>query len=165
MRSYRCVLPGYLILMYLVIISEFTWTEFPTLYFLILGFPDVSDGKESTCNAGDLGSVSELGRYSGGGNGNPLQYSCLENPHGQRSLVGYSPWGCKESDTTEWLRTHTHTFSLLRAILTILDPLFLHIHFRICLIYYTKFYKNKILVRDWIKILIAIELMDQFVKN
>ena len=32
---------------------------------------------------------------------NPLQYSCLENPHGQRSRVGYSPWGCKESDTTE----------------------------------------------------------------
>ena len=46
----------------------------------------------------------------GGGRGNPLQYSCLENPHGQRSLAGYSPWGCKESDTTEQLRTHTHTF-------------------------------------------------------
>ena len=36
----------------------------------------------------------------GEGNGNPLQYSCLENPHGQRSLAGYSPWGRKESDTT-----------------------------------------------------------------
>ena len=35
------------------------------------------------------------------GNGNPLQYSCLENPHGQRSLAGYSPWGHKELDTTE----------------------------------------------------------------
>ena len=35
----------------------------------------------------------------GGGHGNPLQYSCLENPHGQRSLAGYSPWGCKESGT------------------------------------------------------------------
>ena len=33
----------------------------------------------------------------------PLQYSCLENPHGQRSLAGYSPWGCKEPDTTELL--------------------------------------------------------------
>ena len=40
-------------------------------------------------------------RSSGGGHGNPLQYSCLENPHGQRSLVGYSSWGRKESDTTE----------------------------------------------------------------
>ena len=39
----------------------------------------------------DLGSIPMLGRSSGGGNGNPLQYSCLENPHGQRSLVGYSP--------------------------------------------------------------------------
>ena len=35
--------------------------------------------------------------------GNPLQYSCLKNPRGQRSLAGYSPWGCKESDTTERL--------------------------------------------------------------
>ena len=43
---------------------------------------------------------------SGGGHGNPLQYSCLENPHGQRSLAGYSPWGCKESDKTEQLSTH-----------------------------------------------------------
>ena len=40
--------------------------------------------------------------------GNPLQYSCLENPHGQRSLVGYSPWGYKESDTTERLSAHTY---------------------------------------------------------
>ena len=38
---------------------------------------------------------------AGGGHGNPLQYSCLENPHGQRSLVDYSPWGHKELDTTE----------------------------------------------------------------
>ena len=44
----------------------------------------------------------------GGGHGNPLQYSCLENAHGQRSLVGYSPWGPKESDTTEWLSTTQH---------------------------------------------------------
>ena len=42
-----------------------------------------------------------LGRSPGGGQGNPLQYSCLENLHGQRGLAGYSPWGCKESDMTE----------------------------------------------------------------
>ena len=59
--------------------------------------------KESTCNAGDLGLIPGLGRSSGGGHGNPLQYSSLENPHRQRSLVGYSPWGCKELDTTERL--------------------------------------------------------------
>ena len=40
-----------------------------------------------------------------GGHCNPLQYSCLENPHRQRSPGGYSPWGCKESDRTEWLST------------------------------------------------------------
>ena len=44
---------------------------------------------------------------SPGGHGNPLQYSCLENPHGQKSLAGYSLWGCKESDMTEWLSTST----------------------------------------------------------
>ena len=48
-----------------------------------------------------------LGRSPGGGSGNPLQYSFLENPHGQRSLAGYSSQGHKESDTTEWL-THMH---------------------------------------------------------
>ena len=49
----------------------------------------------------DPGAIPGLERSPGEGNGNPLQYSCLENPHGQRSLVGYSPWGLKESDTTE----------------------------------------------------------------
>ena len=43
-----------------------------------------------------------------GGHGNPLQYSCLENPHGQRSLMGYSPWGCKELDMTKQLSTTQH---------------------------------------------------------
>ena len=68
-------------------------------------FPGGSDDKESACNAGDLGSIPGLGRSPGGGHGNLLQYSCLENPHGQRSLVGYSSWGHKESDTTERLST------------------------------------------------------------
>ena len=61
-----------------------------------MGFPAGSEGKESACNAGDLGSIPGLGRSPGGGQGNPLQYSCLENPRGQRSLAGYSPWGRKE---------------------------------------------------------------------
>ena len=74
-----------------------------TLVFL--GFRISSDCKESTCNVGNLDSVSGLGRSPGGGHGNPLQYSCLENPYGQRSLVGYSPWGHKELDTTEQLST------------------------------------------------------------
>ena len=45
-----------------------------------LGFPDGSDSKESACNAGDSGSIPELERSPGGGNGNGLQYSCLDNP-------------------------------------------------------------------------------------
>ena len=60
----------------------------------------------SAYNVEDLGSVPGLGRLPGGGHDNPLQYSCQENPQGQRSLVGCSPWGCKESDTTEQLSTH-----------------------------------------------------------
>ena len=66
-----------------------------------MGFPGGSDGKESACNTGDQGSIPGSGRSPGGGHGNPLQYSCLENPHGWRSLAGYSPWGVKESDMTE----------------------------------------------------------------
>ena len=57
--------------------------------------------KKFACNVGDLGSISGLGRFPGRGHVNPFQYSCLENPHEQRSLVGYSPWGYKESDTTD----------------------------------------------------------------
>ena len=47
------------------------------------------------------GLIPGSGRSPGERHGNPLEYSCLENPHGQRSLGGYSPWGRKESDTTE----------------------------------------------------------------
>ena len=70
-----------------------------------LGFPGGSDGKESASNGGDLGSVPGWGRSPGGGHGNPLQDSCLENPHGQRSLAGCSPWGHKESDMIDRLST------------------------------------------------------------
>ena len=65
------------------------------------GFPGGSDSKESACSVGDLGLIPQLGRSPGGQHGNLLQYSCLENPYGQSSLAGYSPWGCKELDTTE----------------------------------------------------------------
>ena len=60
--------------------------------------------KNSTANAEEIrdsGLFPGLGRIPGGGHGHPLQYSCLENPHGQRNLGGYSPWGHKESDMTE----------------------------------------------------------------
>ena len=76
----------------------------------VQGFLGSSAGKESACNAGDLGSVPWLGRSPAGRHGNPLQYFCLENLHGQRSLVGYSSWGCKESYTAERLSTAQHFF-------------------------------------------------------
>ena len=79
------------------VLSGSAWRNLTTN--LISGPPksNGSVGKESTCKEGDArdaGSIPELGRSPGEGNGNPLQYSCLGNPsHGQRSLAGCSPWG------------------------------------------------------------------------
>ena len=64
--------------------------------------------KNLPANAGDIREavlIPGLGRSPGVGNGNLLQYSCLEKFHGQRSLVGYSPWDHKEPDSTEQLST------------------------------------------------------------
>ena len=79
---------------------------------VLSGFPGGSDSKKSSCNAGGLGSILGLGRSPGGGHGNPLQFSCLENPHGQepgRTLVH----GVAESDMTEHLSTHVYYHTLL----------------------------------------------------
>ena len=65
-----------------------------------MDFPGSSAGKESACNTGDPSSFPGLGSSPGKRIGYPLQYSCLENHHGQRSLAGHSPGGCKELDTT-----------------------------------------------------------------
>ena len=76
------------------------------------GFPAGSDCKESTCNAGDLGSILGSGRSPGGGHGNPLQYSCLENPM-DRGAWQATVCGVVKSWT--WLtntHTNTHTYSL-----------------------------------------------------
>ena len=67
--------------------------------------PFSSDGKASACNAGDLGSIPGSGRSPGEGDGNPLQYSCLENPM-DGGAWGASPRGRKESDTTERLHSN-----------------------------------------------------------
>ena len=84
-------------------------------YHYYWGFPGGSDGKESTCNAADLGSIPGLGRSPGGGPGNPLlQYSCLENPHGQRSQAGYSPCGRRVGH--DWATKHSTPFSLNRCL-------------------------------------------------
>ena len=78
--------------------------------------PGGSDGKESACTVGDLGLIPGLGRSAGERFGNPLQYSCLKNPHGLRSLAGYSPWGNEELDMTGRLSTAQHR-SIARAVI------------------------------------------------
>ena len=59
--------------------------------------------QESACSAGDLGLIPGLRRSPGGGNDNPTPVLLPGESHGQRSMVGYSPWGHKELDTTEQL--------------------------------------------------------------
>ena len=77
-------------------------------YSCKLGCPGGSDSKESAMQESS-GSIPRSGRSLGEGNGNPLQYSCVESQE-QRNLVGWSPWGYKESDTTEWLHFPLSTF-------------------------------------------------------
>ena len=100
-------------------------------YFpLVLGFPGGSGVKNLAASAGDVSLTPGSGRSAGGGNGNPLQDSCLgtPNPNGQRSLAGYSPWCHKESDTTWRLHNRNNPFSftffLFESSLSIsfLDP-------------------------------------------
>ena len=78
-------------------------------------FPGGLDGKASAFNVGDLGSIPRWGRSSGEGNGNPLQYSCLENPmYGGASMEDPSPWGHKKSDTEQL----TFTFTFIKRLTT-----------------------------------------------
>ena len=76
----------------------------------VAGFPVGSEVKVSAWNVGDLGSIPGSGRSPGEGNGNPTPVLLPRESHGGRSLVGYSPWGCKESDMTEQLSL-THSLS------------------------------------------------------
>ena len=80
--------------------------------------------KKCTCQwrrCWDVGLIPVLGRSPGGGHGNPLQYSCLENPQKQRSLEGYSLQGQKESDTTK-ATEHTHRHASIRYINSLSHP-------------------------------------------
>ena len=74
------------------------WSMYLGMEFL--GFSGGSDGKESASNVGPLGSIPELGRSPGGGHGNPLQYSCLENPMDRGAWRATVYGGRKGSDTT-----------------------------------------------------------------
>ena len=80
----------------------------------VLVVKDPPVNARDTRDAGDTGSIPGSGRFPGVGNGNPLQPVFLPGKfRRQRSLVGYSPWGCKESDTTEPTHPHTHTHCFL----------------------------------------------------
>ena len=84
----------------------------------IQSFPDGSEGKASACNAGGLGWSPGWGRSPGEGNGNPLQYSCLENPmDGEAWWATVHAVSCKESDTTKWL----HFLSLSNMVLLLFE--------------------------------------------
>ena len=85
-----------------------THTHVCTHTHIVTPFPGGTDGKESACNVGDLGSIPGLGGSPGGGHDNPLQCSCLETLHGQRSLAGYIAHGVAESDMTERPSTAQH---------------------------------------------------------
>ena len=80
------------------------------------GFSGGSDSKGSACNSGDLGSIPGLGRSPGEGKGYPTPVFLPGEFHGQRSLAGYSPWGCKELDMTEQLTLIRWNTSIKRNI-------------------------------------------------
>ena len=85
---------------------------FLKLIMTILGFSGGSDGTESACNAGELGLIPGSGRPPGEGNGNPLQYSCLEKPT-VRGAWRATVYRAADSDTTVVTEhTHTHTYRI-----------------------------------------------------
>ena len=88
-----------------------------------MGFPDCSAGKESACNAGDMGevdSVPGLGVSLGGGKRQPAPVFLPEKPHGQRSLVGCSPQTCRvghDWETKHMLLDRTHFVKILSLLM------------------------------------------------
>ena len=84
-----------------------------------MSFPGCADGRESASNVGDPGLIPGLGRSPGEGNGLLTPVFLPGSFHGQRSLAGYGPWGCKESSTTERLiLSHHLSISSLRWNIT-----------------------------------------------
>ena len=75
------------------------------------GFPGGSAGKESTCNAEDLGQIPGLERAPGGGHGDPLQYSCLENPMDRGAWWATVHGDAKSQNKTEQLSTAHRLYS------------------------------------------------------
>ena len=91
---------------YFLILAHFViLVSFYGYLYQFKSFPGGSDGKASACNVGDLGSIPGLGRSPGEGNGNPLQYSCLENP-----MYGGAWWATVHGVTKTWTRLSDFTF-------------------------------------------------------
>ena len=87
--------------------------EWIKMYYIHMGFPGDSEVKASACNAGDLGSIPGLGRSPEEGNGNPLQYSCLENPIGKGAW-----WATVRGVTKSWTRLSNFTFTYIQWNIT-----------------------------------------------
>ena len=85
--------------------TELNWIPFFAFYCYLYWASLVAQMVKNLPARQETWVWSGLRRSPRGGHGNPLQYSCLENPHGQRSLAGHSPWGRKELDMTERLST------------------------------------------------------------
>ena len=99
----------------------FSLVYFYLCYCVVQDFLGGSNGKESVCNAGDLGSILGSGRSPGEGNDNQFQYSFLENPMNRGAWQGYSPWSRKELDMTKWLTLFLHLlcYSLLSIFISL----------------------------------------------
>ena len=100
-------------------VSRSEGLSFPSACFqeVLSTFPGSADVKNPAANIGDVGSIPGSRRSSGGGNGNPLQVLLPGKFHGQRSLVGYSPWDGKESDTPERLYTQVPSTPKCKTLL------------------------------------------------
>ena len=96
-----------------------------------------SDGKESSCNAGDLGSIPRSGRSSGEGNGNPLQYSCLENPMDrgtwQATVHGVAKSQTRLSDCHYYIYTHIYLYIHIYIRYIYIHTYFKWLPFDLCL--------------------------------
>ena len=125
--SYFCSLSALLFVLILLFpAAYFNWEPFPNMFWgkslwpcdftcdhvkFPCDFPGGSEGKASACDAGDSGFIPGSGRSSVEGNGNPLQYSCLENPMDRR--LWYSPWDHRDLDMAEQLYSLSFTFMFL----------------------------------------------------
>ena len=99
------------------LLNYFCNTEHLYCFHTLKGFPGGSDDKESACNAGDLGLIPGSGRSPGEGNGNPLQYSCLENPMDRGAWQATVHGVTKNQDTTERLTYEIYLKNFLVCIL------------------------------------------------